>query len=117
MTIADVFEKTNQDGNFTHNMSNFGQMFLWEVCCTMVADEPPLYSGIDKDNYVFAACFVHYWMDVFMLPVPEWVHKNEYKHFVPRYTYDDMKQELERLAPKQFKKHNRYMTSNEVMCL
>jgi len=117
MTIADVFDETQKDGNFAHHMSNFGQIFLWELCESMIANEPQQYPGIDKDNYVFAACFIHYWADVFMLAIPKWVHKNEYKHSNPRYTYDDMKQELERLAPHQFKAHNKFMTSNEVMCL
>jgi hypothetical protein len=53
--------------------------------------------------------------DVMMTDIPPWVYKPTYKHDNPVYEYDELKNELERITPKQFREHNKYMRSSEVM--
>ena len=116
MTIKDVFDYA-ANGNFSHYMNEFAHAFLWDADFDMVKDEPCYYDSISADNYVYAACFVHYWCDVLLMPIPKWVFLENYRHTEPVYTYNGMKEELERVTPKQFKFHNRFMRSSEVLCI
>ena len=115
MTIYDVFESSNADGNFSFHMSNFAQRFLEDAEMWMVESEPCLYPGIDVDNYVYAACFVHYWCEVLLMEPPGWVHSKEYKYATPKYSYEELHDELNRITPRQFRLHNKFMRSMEVV--
>jgi hypothetical protein len=115
MTISDVFDLTNADGKFAHHMSNFGHMFLHEPKPELIIDEPLPYKGIKQSAYVTAACFVHYWSDVFLMPVPPWVYKEKYKYPEPIYSHPGMETYVAQLTPFQFKEHNYFAPSMEVM--
>ncbi|MCL1878339.1 MAG: hypothetical protein FWF80_05740 [Defluviitaleaceae bacterium] len=115
MTLKDVFESTRSGGNFSLHMSEFAQCFLEDAYSYMVADEPTFYPEIALDNYVYAACFVHYWCDVFLMKPPEWVFSKKYMHPFPKYSFEEMRDELERVTPHQFKQRNLFMRRMEVV--
>ena len=117
MTIKDVFDKAAVHGKFSHFMNEFAHRFLWDADFSLVKDEPADYESVGHDNYVFAACFVHYWCEVLLMPVPSWVFLEKYRHPEPVYTYPELKDELEKLTPKQFRYHNRFMRSTEVLSI
>jgi hypothetical protein len=115
MTMFDVFVKSVQDGMFPYHMSNFAHMFLDDPSPKLIEREPPRSPEIEKSTYVYAACFCHYWSNVFMFPVPEWVHDNFYKHDTPTYSQPLLKDWLNEITPHQFKAHNMYMPSKDVV--
>ena len=115
ITIWDAFEASSKDGNFSHHMSNFAQWFLEDAELCMVEEEPSFYPTIDLDNYVYAACFVHYWCEVLLMIPPSWVYSERYKHNSPQYSYEELREELNRTTPHQFKFHNKYMRRMEVV--
>jgi len=117
MTISDVFERTRMDNKFSLYMSSFGHVFLDAADAALVRDEPPFYVELPAGAYVFAAGFVHYWCDVFMLRVPDWVHGTQYRLDAPYCTVPFMREEIERLTPTQFAVRNYFIPSTEVIYL
>ena len=115
MTVADVFEYTRVDQKFSLHMSNFGHEFLHEADPALVRDEPVFYPGISKNAYVFAAGFVHYWSEVFLLDVPAWVHDEKYRNDIPYFTYPLMQDEVRKLTPTQFAQRNYFIPSMKVV--
>ena len=115
ISIKEMFEAISKDGKFSHHMSNFAHCFLEDADISMIKDEPNWHTNIDQDNYVYAACFVHYWCDVLLMQVPDWVFSEGYKHSTSSYSYEELKKELERTTPIQFKLHNKYMSRMEVV--
>ena len=115
--IKQVFELTATGGSFSHFMNEFAHGFLWEADASLVEEAPDFHDSVSHSHYVYAACFVHFWCEALLLPVPAWVYGEKFRHSEPVYTYDHMKEELERIAPRQFKFHNRYMRSSEVFCI
>ena len=115
MTIKSVFDLAAAHGKFSHFMNEFAHAFLWDADFSMVKDEPLEYDSIKACDYIYAACFVHFWCEVLLVPVPAWVFSEKYRHSEPVYTYESMKEELIRVTPRQFKFHNRFMRSSEVL--
>ena len=117
MSIRRVFDMAARHGKFSHFMNEFAHSFLWDAQYSLVEDEPVFHDSVDHSHYVYAACFVHYWCEALLLPVPDWVYCERFRHSEPVYTYDNMKDVLRRIAPEQFKYHNRFMRASEVFCL
>ncbi|MCL2189004.1 MAG: hypothetical protein FWC16_09050 [Defluviitaleaceae bacterium] len=115
MTLARVFDNTHIDQKFSLHMSNFGHNFLHEADPALVHDEPLSYPEITKNAYVFAAGFVHYWSEVFLLPVPAWVHREKYKNDAPYFSQPFMHNEIKKLTPIQFAQRNYFIPSMEVV--
>ncbi|MCL2603434.1 MAG: hypothetical protein FWD90_03035 [Defluviitaleaceae bacterium] len=115
MNISKVFDYARHDNKFPHHMSNFGHIFLDSADASLVCDEPPFYPDLPKSAYVFAAGFVHYWCDVFMLPVPEWVNGENYRFEEPYFNQPLMKDEIIKLTPTQFAGRNYFIPSSEVI--
>ena len=115
MTIACVFENTRIDGKFSLHMSNFGHIFLHEADPLLAQDEPRLYPEIPQNAYVFAAGFVHYWSEVFILPVPTWVHKEKYKLDAPYFSQPLLRDEIKKRTPAQFALRNYFIPGMEVV--
>ena len=79
MTIKDAIDQAAVHGKFSHFMNEFAHGFLWDADFSLVKDAPADYESVGHDNYVYAACFVHYWCDVLLMPIPEWVFLEKYR--------------------------------------
>ena len=117
MSLKQVFDLAASCGNFSHFMNEFAHGFLWSADFGLVEEAPDFHGSVSHNHYVYAACFAHYWCEVLLLPVPVWVYRKEFRHDKPVYTHDCMKEELERVSPRQFKFHNRYMRASEVLSI
>jgi len=116
MELREVFDRTSKFGGFARHMSDFGHMFLQsDEQYELIETEPTQYRDIPRRHYIQAACFAHFWGDVLLIGVPQWVHKDFYRYENKTYEYANLKQQLDILTPYQFKKHNLYIQSKAVV--
>jgi hypothetical protein len=115
--LTDVFRQVALNPHDWHQaIGNFMHLFIIDsdFDVSLVQQEPEFYDNIPIKHYIFAACFVHYWCDVMLKAIPEWVFKSKYKYDKPVY-YPGPVALLNRDTPYQFKEHNVYMLSKEVL--
>jgi hypothetical protein len=88
-----------ESGKFSFHMSNFAQIFLDDPTAQAIATAPPISEKISKNHYVYAACFCHYWANVFLMDEPPWVHGDFFKHEIPTFSQPLLKDLLLKITP------------------
>jgi len=111
-SVKQVFDDTHKYGKFHYHMSNFGHQFLMSWDKNMLREEPVYYPEIEYRDYVFAACFSHYWSKALFSDIPEWVYG--YRFETPRFQFPMPLDKWEAVAPGEFIFHNYYMEESGV---
>ncbi len=81
----------------------------------LVDSEPDFFLDIPKERYCTLACAVHYWCKVMCLGIPDCVFKEKYIMSIP--VIKGNKDYLDKYCPSEFKYHNIFMRTNEVLVI